>query len=55
MHCKKGRVNIFPICKLYEEGENPSAAVKLLFCDNEVMGSSPGKSLLQKCKGSLRT
>jgi hypothetical protein len=29
--------------------------VKLLICDHEVMGSSPGNSLLQKCKERLRT
>jgi hypothetical protein len=27
---------------------SPGAAVKLLPCDHEVMGSSPGNSLLQK-------
>ena len=31
------------------------AAVKLLPCDHEVMGSSPGNSLLQKCRERLRT
>ena len=29
--------------------------VKLLPCDHEVMGSSPGNSLLQKCRERLRT
>jgi hypothetical protein len=33
----------------------PGATVKLLPCDKEVMGSSPGNSLLQKCKERLRT
>jgi hypothetical protein len=28
----------------------PRAVVKLLPCDYEVMGSSPGNSLLQKCR-----
>ena len=31
------------------------AAVKLLPCDHEVTGSSPGNSLLQKCRERLRT
>ena len=31
------------------------AVVKLLPCDHEVMGSSPGNSLLQKCRERLRT
>ena len=31
------------------------AMVKLLPCDHEVMGSSPGNSLLQKCRERLRT
>jgi hypothetical protein len=31
------------------------AAVKLLPCDHEVMGSSPGNSLLQKCWERLHT
>ena len=34
---------------------SPSAAVKLLPCDHEVTGSSPGNSLLQKCRERLRT
>jgi len=29
--------------------------VKLLPCDHEVTGSSPGNSLLQKCRERLRT
>jgi hypothetical protein len=29
---------------------SPGAAVKLLPCDHEVMRSSPGNSLLQKCR-----
>jgi hypothetical protein len=29
--------------------------VKLLPCDHEVMGSSPGNSLLKKCRESMRT
>jgi hypothetical protein len=29
---------------------SPAAAVKLLSCNHEVMGSSPGNSLLQKCR-----
>jgi hypothetical protein len=29
--------------------------VKLLPCDHEVMGSSPGNSLLQKCRERLHT
>jgi hypothetical protein len=29
---------------------SPSAAVKLLPCDHEVMGLIPGNSLLQKCR-----
>jgi hypothetical protein len=33
----------------------PGAAVKLLPCDQEVMGSNPEISLLQKCKERLRT
>jgi hypothetical protein len=40
---------IFP-----SEGE-PRHSVKLLPCDHEVMGSSPGNSLLQKCRERLRT
>jgi hypothetical protein len=28
----------------------PGVVVKLLPCDQEVMGSSPGNNLLQKCK-----
>ena len=32
-----------------------SAVVKLLPCDHEVTGSSPGNSLLQKCRERLRT
>lgn len=31
------------------------AAVELLPCDHEVTGSSPGNSLLQKCRERLRT
>ena len=31
------------------------AAVKLLPCDHEVTGSSPGNSLLQRCRERLRT
>jgi hypothetical protein len=34
---------------------SPSAAVKLLLCDHEVIGSSLGNNLLQKCKERLRT
>jgi hypothetical protein len=34
---------------------SPGAAVKLLPCDHEVMGSSPGNSLLQKCRKRLHT
>jgi hypothetical protein len=34
---------------------SPSTAVKLLPCDHEVMSSSLGNSLLQKCRGSHRT
>jgi E1A/CREB-binding protein len=34
---------------------SPGTAVKLLPCDHEVMGSSPGNSLLQKCREKLRT
>jgi hypothetical protein len=29
---------------------SPGAAVKLLPCDHEVMGSGPGNSFLQKCR-----
>jgi hypothetical protein len=39
---------------LYWEG-GPGAVVKLLLCDYEVMGSSPGNRLLQKCREILRT
>jgi hypothetical protein len=31
------------------------AAVKVLPCDDEVMGSTPGNCLLQKCRKKLRT
>jgi hypothetical protein len=31
------------------------AAVKLLHCDHEVIGSSPGNNLLQKCREMLCT
>jgi hypothetical protein len=34
---------------------SPSTVVKLLPCDHEVMGSSPGNNLIQKCKGRLHT
>jgi hypothetical protein len=34
---------------------SPGAVVKLLPCDQEVMGSSPENSLLQKCRERLRT
>jgi hypothetical protein len=34
---------------------SPGAALKLLFCDHEVMGSSTGKSLLQKRRKMLCT
>jgi hypothetical protein len=34
---------------------SPGAAVKLLPCDNEVMGSSPRNILLQKCSERMRT
>jgi hypothetical protein len=34
---------------------SPSAAVKLFPCDHEVMGSSRGNSLLQKCRERVRT
>jgi hypothetical protein len=34
---------------------SPGAAVKLLPCDHEVMGSSPENSLLHKCRGMLCT
>jgi hypothetical protein len=37
-----------------KEGE-PGAVVKLLSYDHEVVGSSPGNSLLQKCREMLRT
>jgi hypothetical protein len=33
----------------------PGAAVNLLPYDHEIMGSSPQKSLLQKCRENLRT
>jgi hypothetical protein len=32
---------------------SPCAAVKLLSCDHEVMHSSLGNSLLQRCRESL--
>jgi hypothetical protein len=32
---------------------SPGATAKLLPCDHEVMGSSPGNSLLQKCRERL--
>jgi hypothetical protein len=32
---------------------SPGAAVKLLPCDHEVMGSSSGNNLLQKCRERL--
>jgi hypothetical protein len=34
---------------------SPGAVIKLLPCDHEIMGSSPGNSLLQKCRERLRT
>jgi hypothetical protein len=34
---------------------SPGAAVTLLPCDHEVMGSSTRNSLLQKCRKRLRT
>jgi hypothetical protein len=34
---------------------SPGAVIKLLPCDHEIMGSSPGNSLLQKCREMLRT
>jgi hypothetical protein len=34
---------------------SPGAAVKLLPCDHEVTGSSPGNNLLQKYMERLRT
>jgi hypothetical protein len=34
---------------------SPGTAVKLMPCDHEVMGSSPGNSLLQKCRERLHT
>jgi hypothetical protein len=34
---------------------SPGATIKLLPCDHEVMDSSPGNSLLQKCRERLRT
>jgi hypothetical protein len=36
------------------EGE-PSAVVKWLSCDHEVMGSSPENNILQKCRERLST
>jgi hypothetical protein len=38
-----------PLCCRAMKG-SPSAALKLLPCDHEVMGSSPGNCLLQKCR-----
>jgi hypothetical protein len=35
--------------------ESPSATVKLLPCDHEVMGSSLGNNLLQKGRERMRT
>jgi hypothetical protein len=32
----------------------PGAAVKLLSCDHEVMGSNPGNNLFRKCRKKLR-
>jgi hypothetical protein len=34
---------------------SPGATVKLMPCDHEVMGSSPGSNLLQKCRERLHT
>ncbi|XBI91354.1 hypothetical protein VPH35_028692 [Triticum aestivum] len=44
----------FVLRKNYTKG-SLGAVVKLLPCDHEVMGSSPGNSLLQKCRERLRT
>ncbi|XP_037405183.1 uncharacterized protein LOC119267850 isoform X4 [Triticum dicoccoides] len=41
--------------KLIELGLQGFPIAKLLPCDHEVMGSSPGNSLLQKCRERLRT
>jgi hypothetical protein len=39
----------------YIKKGGPGAAVKLLHCNHEVMGSSPGNGLLQKCRERLCT
>jgi hypothetical protein len=40
---------------VYESKGSPGAMVKLLPCDHEVMSSSPGNGLLQKCREMLHT
>jgi len=40
---------------LDNSGRTLGAVVKLLPCDHEVTGSSPGNSHLQKCRERLRT
>jgi hypothetical protein len=44
----------FPKFVLLGKG-SPDVAVKLLPCDHEVMGSSPGNNLLQKGRERLHT
>jgi hypothetical protein len=41
--------NLLDVLIIHHEGK-PDAAVKLLPCDHEVIDSSPGNSLLQKCR-----
>jgi hypothetical protein len=52
--CKS--IEMMQLCDLYIQKGRPGAVVKLLLCDHEVMGSSPGNSLLQKkCRERLYT
>jgi hypothetical protein len=46
-------VKLFILTQCHMMKGSPGPAVKLLPCDHEVMGSSPGNKLLQKCSRTL--
>jgi hypothetical protein len=48
-------VNMFFTCLFVSVKGSLGTTVKLLLCDHEVMSSSPGNNLLQKCREMLCT